>query len=77
MIETCQDICGTSIEIEEEQSRVRPINSEVQILLSDPKKAKELLGWEAKVDLRSGLEQTKKWIEANPESFQDLQKYRL
>jgi nucleoside-diphosphate-sugar epimerase len=45
--------------------------------LSDPKKAKELLGWEAKVDLRSGLEQTKKWIEANPESFQGLQKYRL
>jgi len=77
LIETCQDICGTSIEIEEEQSRVRPINSEVQILLSDPKKAKELLGWEAKVDLRSGLEQTKKWIEANPESFQGSQKYRL
>ena len=37
--------------------------SEIMKLLSDSRKAKELLGWEAAVSLESGLALTREWIE--------------
>ena len=42
--------------------RVRPERSEVQILQSDPTRAKELLGWEPTVRLQNGLSETVKWL---------------
>jgi dTDP-glucose 4,6-dehydratase len=44
---------------------VRPPNSEVQRLLASPALARELLGWEPRVDLRDGLARTIEWIERN------------
>jgi UDP-glucose 4-epimerase len=47
----------------QEQERLRPDNSEVMVLLSDPSKAKSVLGWEALVPLEEGLRRTAGWLE--------------
>jgi nucleoside-diphosphate-sugar epimerase len=39
------------------------------VLVSDPSRARELLGWEPSVPLREGLERTLRWIEANQARF--------
>ncbi len=76
LIDLCQSVCGTDLSIQEDIQRKRPSRSEVEILLSAPHKAKKFLNWEAKVDLRSGIELTKEWVQANPNSFKNFQNYR-
>jgi nucleoside-diphosphate-sugar epimerase len=49
--------------IEDEAERVRATSSEVERLVADPSLARELLGWEARVSLEEGLEQTITWIQ--------------
>jgi UDP-glucose 4-epimerase len=56
--------------VEADAARLRPGKSEVMVLQSDPAKAKELLGWEAKVSLEAGLARTAEWLKPN------LGKYR-
>jgi NAD dependent epimerase/dehydratase len=63
------EILGRPIEVNLDPDRVRPANSEVMRLISDPSLARELTGWQARVDLRSGLERTITWITANADRF--------
>jgi NAD dependent epimerase/dehydratase len=46
----------------QEQERLRPDDSEVMVLLSDPSKARSVLGWEALVSLEEGLRRTAAWL---------------
>lgn len=46
----------------EDPGRLRPKNSEIYRVRADSSKAKRLLGWEARVSLREGLERTIEWI---------------
>jgi UDP-glucose 4-epimerase len=62
IVDLCFTITGTTAEVVTEDTRIRPEASEVEVLLSDPTKAKELLGWEPQVDLETGLERTAAWI---------------
>jgi len=64
------DLSGRSVELEVEPDRVRPEGSEVERLLSDNTRARELLGWQPKVSLEEGLRRTIEWIKDN------LQRYR-
>ncbi len=56
---------GVRAEAVQEKERLRPDKSEVMVLLSDPAKAKALLGWEAATALEEGLLRTARWIEKN------------
>ena len=62
IVDLAVKITGTEANVVTEDERIRPDGSEVEILLSDPTKAKELLGWEPLVDLEDGLRQTADWI---------------
>lgn len=55
--------------VEVEQGRLRPEKSEVQRLLSDNSKARELLGWQPQVDLHEGLRRTIQWVRDNLDRF--------
>jgi NAD dependent epimerase/dehydratase len=59
-------VMNTEIEIETEQTRLRPANSEVERLWADNSKAKKLAGWEpaygGKEGFIRGLEKTVAWF---------------
>lgn len=58
----CSEALEKSFSIEWDQSRVRPGNSEIQILESDPSSASTQIDWSHKVDLRKGILETYEWI---------------
>ena len=71
------DIVGVEINIETDQQRVRPENSEVDRLLASNEKAEKLLGWKPRYGnsdgFRKGLSKTIDWFR-NPEN---LGRYKL
>lgn len=60
---------NADVEIESEASRIRPEKSEVNQLVCNNKKAKELLNWEPKVSLEEGLKRTIYYIKNNLEQY--------
>ena len=65
-VEIIADLMNTSIEIEEEEKRKRPINSEVTRLFGCNKKIKDISKWEPSYQgiegFKKGLEITIKWF---------------
>jgi NAD dependent epimerase/dehydratase len=71
IVELVAELVGKQLEVQLDAQRVRPENSEVQLLVSDPSRARELTGWIPQVTLRDGLAHTLEWIENN------LDRYRV
>ena len=67
--QTIFDLVGRDIKIITDQERIRPENSEVNRLLADNTKIKELTGWAPQYSLKDGLAETIKWIEKNMQYF--------
>jgi NAD dependent epimerase/dehydratase len=57
--------CGAKIEFEKDAGRVRPEKSEVERLLCNASKARELAGWASRFTLEQGLEETIAWFKGN------------
>jgi NAD dependent epimerase/dehydratase len=64
LAELIRDVVGRDVPIEQEDSRMRPADSEVDRLCSDPSRAHDALGWVPEHDLRTGLALTIEWIRA-------------
>ena len=62
-------VCGVRATVEEDAARIRPAQSEVMVLQSDPARARARLGWEAKVSLEEGLERTARWVRDNLDRY--------
>lgn len=62
LVEICKQVTGNDAVVETDEQRIRPGGSEVEILLSDPSKARELLGWTPTTSLEDGLRQTADWL---------------
>ncbi len=60
---------GRSVKIKVDPVRLRPERSEVMRLLSDNTLARKTLGWEPKVSLDDGLDQTIDWIKSHLELY--------
>jgi NAD dependent epimerase/dehydratase len=60
------EVMGSDIEIETDEARLRPLNSEVERLWADNSKARQQLGWSPEfggIDgMRRGLEKTARWF---------------
>lgn len=60
------EVMGTDVEIETDEQRLRPANSEVERLFASNKKAQELLNWEPNYagisGFRRGLKETVEWF---------------
>ncbi|MBU1239689.1 GDP-mannose 4,6-dehydratase, partial [Myxococcota bacterium] len=63
------NIIGRSVEITTDAQRLRPVNSEVERLLSSPARAMDLTGWSPEHTLTQGLTRTIAWIEKNLSAF--------
>jgi dTDP-glucose 4,6-dehydratase len=48
--------------VRQAEERMRPPSSEVQRLLSNNQKARELLGWKPQTSLVQGLNETVEWV---------------
>nr|WP_231134725.1 SDR family NAD(P)-dependent oxidoreductase [Motilibacter deserti] len=66
LVEMCRAVTQSDAVVETDDERVRPEGSEVERLLSDPTRARELLGWEPTVGLEEGLARTAQWLAARP-----------
>jgi len=62
-------LLGKEIHLETDESRLRPEKSEVERLLAGSQLARELLGWEPRVDLESGLKKTIEWFQGHRERY--------
>jgi NAD dependent epimerase/dehydratase len=58
----CCQVTGCQAEVVTENQRVRPDGSEVRVLLSDPSRAKTVIGWGPRTSLREGLTRTARWL---------------
>jgi NAD dependent epimerase/dehydratase len=65
IVQMVGEVLGKHLAVQQDPQRVRPPNSEVQRLVSDPSLAKQLIGWTPQVTLREGLAQTLEWITAH------------
>jgi NAD dependent epimerase/dehydratase len=66
LVDLISELMGVRIEVETDQTRLRPKGSEVERLLSDNSKAKNVFGWSPKYigfeGLRTGLMETVEWF---------------
>jgi NAD dependent epimerase/dehydratase len=62
-------IMGKPIRIDTDAERLRPPGSEVERLLADHTLASAVLGWQPRVSLEDGLEQTIEWLRANLQNY--------
>jgi nucleoside-diphosphate-sugar epimerase len=69
VVSVVAELMGKQLEVTRDEQRVRPTNSEVQRLVSDPRLARELMGWEPSVTLRDGVAQTIDWIRENLDRY--------
>jgi len=70
LVHLIRKLVGRDVIVETDEQRVRPAGSEVERLLADNRKAKEIMGWEPRVSLEEGLTHTIKWIEGHLDLFQ-------
>ncbi len=64
----CQ-VTGSRAVVKPDSRRLRPDESEVLVLESDPSRARDRLGWSATVGLKDGLKRTAEWMEENREWY--------
>lgn len=74
LFEAACQVLGVEAKAVQEAERLRPDDSEVMVLLSDPAKAKKLLDWQCAVSLEEGLKRTAGWLQEhihlyNPERY--------
>jgi len=62
-------LTGSQARIECDEQRIRPEQSEVNRLLADNTRARQVLGWEPAVSLEEGLEHTIAWMRDNLERY--------
>lgn len=62
-------LMNRELKIEIDDQRIRPEKSEVERLLCDSSKAKELTGWEPRHTLEAGLKETVAWLKNHMEYY--------
>jgi NAD dependent epimerase/dehydratase len=62
-------LLGHDVPVELDKNRLRPQDSEVERLVADTTKAKDLLGWEPSVELDEGLQRTIDWLTRSVDAY--------
>jgi dTDP-glucose 4,6-dehydratase len=76
LVQRINAIIGRDLPIRKKDERVRPETSEVNRLLSNNSKARDLVGWTPRVTLDDGIRLTAKWVEERLEMY-DPSTYRI
>jgi NAD dependent epimerase/dehydratase len=70
LVKLLSEITGKVKPVVQTDERKRPEKSEVQVLLSNPARARELLGWQPQVSLHEGLERVVSFIKRHPNFYE-------
>ena len=65
LFEIACSVLKVSARVVQDDARVRPDASEVMVLLSDPSKARDCLGWRPTVSVEEGVARTAEWLSAH------------
>jgi NAD dependent epimerase/dehydratase len=65
LVESIAGVLGRPLDVVHDAQRDRPESSEVDRLLSDNTRARDVLGWRPTIELREGLALTVEWIKAH------------
>lgn len=76
LFDACCAVVGVEATAVVGQERVRPPRSEVEVLLSDPSFAQEVLGWSPGVSLEEGLARTAEWLRGRADATTARQYHR-
>jgi dTDP-glucose 4,6-dehydratase len=63
------EILGRPLVVETDRERIRPPASEVDRLVCDAGRARQLLGWSPSIDLATGLARTIDWIRGHADRY--------
>lgn len=63
------EAAGITVEVEQDDARIRPAASEVERLVADASRAKALLGWAPKASVEEGLARVVDFIRENPDLY--------
>lgn len=63
LVRLCCQVVGQEADVVTDECRVRPTESEVDILLSDPSHARTTIEWEPTVSLEEGIRRTAAWLD--------------
>jgi NAD dependent epimerase/dehydratase len=69
VVQHIEQIIGRSVQVELDDSRIRPAKSEVMRLVCDNRKAAQLAGWKPRAALDQGLRETIEWIAEHIELY--------
>jgi NAD dependent epimerase/dehydratase len=69
LAERVMRLLGRDVPVALDQDRLRPQDSEVERLVADTTKAKDLLGWEPSVELDEGLQRTIDWVTRSLDAY--------
>jgi nucleoside-diphosphate-sugar epimerase len=76
LVQRINTVIGRDLPVRKKEERVRPETSEVNRLLSNNSKARDLVGWTPRVTLDEGIRLTAKWVEERLEMY-DPSSYRI
>jgi NAD dependent epimerase/dehydratase len=76
LVQCINAIIGRALPVRKNEERVRPESSEVNRLLSNNSKARDLVSWTPRVTLDQGIQLTAKWVEERLEMY-DPSSYRI
>jgi NAD dependent epimerase/dehydratase len=62
-------LLGRDVPMELDENRLRPQDSEVERLVAETTKARDLLGWEPSVELDDGLQRTVDWLTRSLDAY--------
>lgn len=69
LVKKIGQLMGKTLHVRIDAVRQRPSDSEVERLLSDNSRAIKILGWQPKVSLEQGLQQTIHWVAEHLDSY--------
>jgi NAD dependent epimerase/dehydratase len=69
VVEHVLRLLGQDVPVSLDEARLRPPDSEVERLVADTTKAKDLLGWKPEVDLDEGLRRTIDWLTGSLDEY--------
>jgi UDP-glucose 4-epimerase len=75
IVKACEEISGTEAQIQIQDFRLRPEKSEIEILLSNPSVANDLLNWKANIGFKDNLRKTYDWLKSNEHLYGQSESY--